>query len=89
MVMASLFGLIGITFGLTMVLIHLSILESFGTPYLAPIMPLRIKDLKDTFVRYPVWKLNQRPHDPKPLRHEQERFSRGWEEDEQTSGTKK
>lgn len=82
MILAAMFGLIGITFGMLFILIHLCKLESFGTSYFAPIMPLRIKDFKDTFVRFPIWSLNQRPHDPHPKRYVQERNSREWEQDD-------
>ncbi|WP_416826651.1 spore germination protein [Ectobacillus polymachus] len=82
MILAAMFGLIGITFGLLFILIHLCKLECFGTPYFAPVMPLRIKDLKDAFIRFPIWSLNQRPHDPHPKRMNQERNSREWEQDD-------
>lgn len=82
MILAAMFGLIGITFGMLFILIHLCKLESFGTPYFAPVMPLRIKDMKDTFVRFPIWSLNQRPHDPNPQKYVQETNSRGWEQDD-------
>lgn len=84
MILSSLFGLIGITFGMLFILIHLCKLESFGTAYFAPVMPLRIKDLKDTFVRFPIWSLNQRPHDPHPQHYSQVGNSRGWEQDDST-----
>lgn len=82
MILAAMFGLIGITFGMLFILIHLCKLESFGTPYFSPVMPLRMKDMKDTFVRFPIWSLNQRPHDPHPQKYVQERNSRGWEQDD-------
>jgi spore germination protein KA len=82
MILAAMFGLIGITFGMLFILIHLCKLECFGTAYFAPVMPLRIKDLKDTFIRFPIWSLNQRPHDPHPKRMNQERNSREWEQDD-------
>ncbi|WP_125665688.1 spore germination protein [Paenibacillus baekrokdamisoli] len=82
MILASMFGLIGIVFGLLFIFIHLCKLECFGTPYFAPVMPLRIKDLKDTFVRFPIWSLNQRPHDSHPKKLTQERNSREWEHDD-------
>jgi spore germination protein KA len=66
MVAASLFGFIGIVYGLMAILIHLCILESFGTPYFAPIAPFRWKDLKDTIIRMPQWALRQRSQDPAP-----------------------
>nr|WP_089971233.1 spore germination protein [Lihuaxuella thermophila] len=78
MVLAATFGFIGINLGMMWVLMHLCQLESFGTPYFAPVMPMRIKDLKDTFIRVPIWKLNERPHDPHPQQMQQEQYSRGW-----------
>lgn len=86
MILASMFGLIGITFGMLFILIHLCKLECFGTPYFAPVMPLRMKDLKDTLLRFPIWSLNQRPHDPHPKRIVQDRNSRGWEQDDPGKG---
>jgi spore germination protein KA len=84
MILSALFGIVGISVGLLFILIHLCRLESFGTPFLAPFSPLRIKDLKDTFVRFPIWKLNQRPLDTHPQKLRQEGHSRGWNSDDQT-----
>jgi spore germination protein KA len=84
MILSALFGIVGISVGLLFILIHLCRLESFGTPFLAPFSPLRIKDLKDTFVRFPIWKLNQRPLDTHPQKLRQEGYSRGWNSDDQT-----
>lgn len=84
MILAAMFGLIGISIGLTFIFMHLCKLESLGTPYFAPFMPLRIKDLKDTFIRMPIWALNERPKDSNPKRMQQERMSREWEQDDQT-----
>ncbi|WP_222120690.1 spore germination protein [Paenibacillus sp. Y412MC10] len=55
MICASIFGLIGIAFGLTILFIHLCKLESFGKPYLSPLAPLKIKSFKDAFLRFPIW----------------------------------
>ncbi|NOV03810.1 spore germination protein [Paenibacillus planticolens] len=82
MILAAMFGLIGITFGLLFILIHLCKLESFGTAYFAPVMPLRIKDMKDALTRFPIWSLNQRPHDPHPKKLNQIKNPRGWEHDD-------
>ncbi|MDQ0202285.1 spore germination protein [Neobacillus ginsengisoli] len=78
MIMAALFGFFGIAFMFMMIFIHLSKLESFGTPYFAPFAPLKIKDLKDTFLRLPVWLLNSRPTDAKPNFVRQQWYSRVW-----------
>ncbi|WP_430787617.1 spore germination protein [Virgibacillus flavescens] len=66
MIMATTFGFVGVTFGFMIMIIHLCKLESFGTPYLAPVAPLHFKDLKDTFVRLPLWMFNSRPKDAQP-----------------------
>ena len=58
---ASLFGGIGIMFGLMGILIHLCSLRSFGVPYLAPFAPLVLRDLKDSIIRAPWWFLTTRP----------------------------
>lgn len=59
MIAAATFGFVGIVFGLMILLIHLCKLESFGTPYFAPVAPFHWKDLKDSIVRLPVWKLKK------------------------------
>lgn len=61
MVMASFFGLFGIIWSYLFVIIHLASLRSFGSPYLAPLMPLTFKDLKDSFIRLPWPLLQTRP----------------------------
>ncbi len=76
MIASSVFGFIGIVFCLTAIFVHLCKLESFGTSYFAPIAPTRIRDWKDTLVRMPFWKLNERPIDPRPQKLVQERKSR-------------
>jgi spore germination protein KA len=84
MILASMFGFVGIVFGTMAVLIHLTKLVSFGTPYFAPAAPMRLKDMKDTIFRIPIWKMNQRPHDPHPQRMKQEEdSSRRWKKDDQ------
>lgn len=82
MLAAAAFGFVGIIFGLILVLIHLCKLHSVHTPYIAPVAPFRIKDLKDTFLRFPIWSLNERPHDPHPQQFRQESESREWQRDD-------
>ncbi|MEC0171405.1 spore germination protein [Paenibacillus graminis] len=65
MIAASLFGYIGISFGLTLIFIHLCKLESFGQPYFRPLSPLNSQGLKDTFVRFPIWSIRKRTSNPK------------------------
>lgn len=66
-------------------LAHLCRLESFGTPYFAPWAPFRLKDIKDTFIRLPIWKFNTRPLDVNPEKLEKQSLSRGWK----INGTKR
>ncbi|MEK5237475.1 spore germination protein [Paenibacillus sp. FSL L8-0470] len=65
MIAASLFGYIGISFGLTLIFIHLCKLESFGQTYLRPLSPLKFQGLKDTFVRFPIWSIRKSSSNPK------------------------
>ncbi|NBI28471.1 spore germination protein [Chengkuizengella marina] len=58
---ASLFGIFGIFMSLLLLLGHLGNLKSFGVPYLTPLAPLRIKDLKDTVVAAPWPFMTERP----------------------------
>jgi hypothetical protein len=50
-------GIMGIATGYTLLILHLSSLENFGVPY----MEFNKNDLKDTFIRAPLWKMNTRP----------------------------
>ncbi len=61
MLLASLFGIIGIMIGFMVLVIHLIGLESLGTPYGSPLAPFRWADMKDTFVRFPLWSMTKRP----------------------------
>ena len=61
MLLAATFGLFGIAFGWVVVQAHLIGLESMGVPYFAPLAPMRYADLKDSFIRIFLRKMNQRP----------------------------
>lgn len=61
LIMASFMGIYGIGFTLVGFAIHLCKLRSFGVPYLSPISPVNITDLKDAGFRFPLWSLNTRP----------------------------
>lgn len=66
MVAASIYGLYGIMLVVIGLLIHLVKIKSFGVPYLSPIAPMSLKDLKDTvFVRAPWEKMKMRPEEYK------------------------
>ena len=47
MLLAGTLGLLGIIMGVIAIVIHLCNLRSFGVPYLAPLAPLKGKELKD------------------------------------------
>ncbi|HHX25255.1 MAG TPA: spore germination protein, partial [Firmicutes bacterium] len=54
-------GLFGVVFGFLIVGIHLSSLRSFGVPFLEPIAPVVVSDLKDALIRLPWWAMDTRP----------------------------
>jgi len=61
MVLAATLGLYGVNLGLSILLIHLVSLRSFGVPYLSPIAPMTVFDWKDVILRAPTWWMYQRP----------------------------
>jgi spore germination protein KA len=58
---AGCLGLFGVMAVFVMVTFQLCALRSFGIPYLASFAPLSLGDLKDTFVRAPIWAMRMRP----------------------------
>lgn len=56
---AAVLGLVGITWYLMFILIHLVNIRSFGVPYMNPIAPWSLKDTKDTILRVPRWFLSR------------------------------
>lgn len=61
---SALFGLYGFLLGLLILIAHLSSLESFKIPYLAPYTATdknNYNDLKDTILRFPLFMQNRRP----------------------------
>ena len=70
MLLGAAFGLFGVALGLIAILVHLSVLESFGEPYLAPIAPKnrhRLSDLKDVLIVAPPAAMDKRPAYLEPL----------------------
>lgn len=55
------FGLIGIIFGILLIIIHITNLRSFGIPYLSPIVPTKPNDWKDILLRTPWGRMQRRP----------------------------
>ncbi|NLI13428.1 spore germination protein [Pelotomaculum propionicicum] len=61
MIAAAFMGLFGVVAGSMLLIFHLCSLRSFGVPYLSPLAPLSMGDLKDTFIRAPAWMMIMRP----------------------------
>ena len=57
LVLTNIMGIFGIAIGWFLILVHLSSLDSLGVPY----FEFHKSDLKDTFIRAPLWKMNKRP----------------------------
>ncbi|WP_102264078.1 spore germination protein [Mesobacillus jeotgali] len=82
MIAAAILGFVGLIFGLIFVFVKLCKLESFGVPYFSPLAPFHVKDIKDTFIRMPLWKMNDRPHNSDAIKIKRQRDSRGWKTNE-------
>ncbi|KRE92194.1 spore gernimation protein KA [Paenibacillus sp. Soil766] len=61
MLLAGMFGIFGILAGIVPLLVHLISMSSFGVPYMTPLAPLRLSNLKDTFIRVPWRAMKTRP----------------------------
>lgn len=61
MLLAGIFGLVGIVLGALWTGIHLCSLRSFGLPYLTGVAPFDSSDAKDILVRAPWWAMVRRP----------------------------
>ena len=62
MLLASFFSVYGVMIGWLLILIHLCSLESFNQPYFAPFAPIKVSDLKDSIIRFPLRLMGQRPY---------------------------
>ena len=60
-VLAAVLGFYGVLLCILALFIHLTALRSFGVPYLSPLAPSSILDLKDVLVRAPRWSMLTRP----------------------------
>ena len=61
LIFGAVLGLYGIALVFLALLVHLAGLRSFGVPYLAPLAPMRPRELKDAMFRAPWWDLAYRP----------------------------
>jgi spore germination protein KA len=60
-IFGAVMGLYGVIIGLLIILIHLAGLQSFGVPYLAPLVHGTADDMVGTFIRIPWWITSKRP----------------------------
>lgn len=58
---ATILGLFGVTVVMIILLVHVLSLYSFGIPYMSPIAPFKLKDMKDTFIRVSWKSMKRRP----------------------------
>lgn len=66
MLIAFLYGFVGIVCGAMLLISHLCSLTSLGAAYGSPLAPVRFADLKDTFLRFPLRSMKTRPTGPDP-----------------------
>ncbi|BAH07586.1 spore germination protein [Clostridium kluyveri] len=57
LILANWLGVLGIVIGWFSILAYLCSMENFGVPYFA----FHKSDMKDIFIRSPIWKMNKRP----------------------------
>ncbi|EJW19702.1 spore germination protein [Paenibacillus alvei] len=55
MILSGMLGMLGLMMGIILLMTHLFTLRSFGIPYMSGIAPMRKEELKDIFLRVPVW----------------------------------
>lgn len=58
---SSIIGIFGLSYGIIFLIYHLSRLESFGVPYLSPVVAGEDKQLQDTIFRFPLSTHKKRP----------------------------
>ncbi|MFJ5761104.1 spore germination protein [Neobacillus sp. NPDC093182] len=66
-ILASIWGGLGIVAGLLLLMGHLLRLKSLGTPYLVPLFPFRTGNFADSFIRSSFQYINKRNKSLKPL----------------------
>lgn len=60
-IMSGIIGFYGIILGTFIFLTYLLRMDSFGLPYLSPIVNMKKRDFKDIFVKYPLYMFKDRP----------------------------
>ncbi|WP_378931162.1 spore germination protein [Metabacillus herbersteinensis] len=73
LIFAQMYGLLGIVFCFCFLIAHLLKLTSLGRPFLEPIFPPRVADMKDALIRLPFSVMSKRPYEVRAK--EPKRFS--------------
>lgn len=60
--LGGILGGFGIVLGIIGITIHVTGMQSFGYSCFSPFLPCRPEDLKDSFVRVPLWFMRKRPY---------------------------
>ncbi|AHF05815.1 spore germination protein [Desulfitobacterium metallireducens] len=60
-ILAGSSGLYGVMLGFIVFVTHQVSLRSLGVPYMSPLAPTTFSDLKDLFIRVPLWLMHTRP----------------------------
>jgi spore germination protein KA len=66
-ILSSIIGMFGLTFGLIFLLYHWCKMESYGVPYLDPFVANEDEQLQDTLFRFPFSAMKKRPSSLNPL----------------------
>ncbi|MEL3972495.1 spore germination protein [Rossellomorea oryzaecorticis] len=74
---AQLWGLLGIVFCFCFLMGHLLYLTSLGRPFLSPLYPPRLRDLKDALIRFPFNKQADRPQYLRTNKKDRFKFQEG------------
>jgi hypothetical protein len=75
LILANFLGIFGIGIGCFFIVVNLCSLDSVGVPYFS----LNLSDMKDTFIRAPMWKMKRRPKSvPNKNPHRQTDFRYKW-----------
>lgn len=61
LILSGFAGMYGVILGFAGFLTHQLSLRSFGVPYMSPLAPLNVADLKDVLIRAPWWAMTNRP----------------------------
>ncbi|WP_052025645.1 spore germination protein [Anoxybacillus sp. KU2-6(11)] len=61
LIVTALFGVIGYVVGITVWLVMLARMQSFGVPYLWPFIPFSYRGMRDVLIRSPIPLKNRRP----------------------------